>query len=135
MDMIGMIEDMHSKFGVYQRVDTMCDASLRALLEFRLKMLTEEHDETWHAFDQKDPHEVVDGLIDIIVIAIGTLDLMDVDGYEAFQEVMRANMSKEVGVKEGRPNPLGLPDLVKPEGWTGPDHTGNTGYMGVIEND
>ena len=34
-------------------------------------------------------------------------------------------MSKESGVKPSRPNPLGLPDLIKPEGWTGPDHSEN----------
>jgi hypothetical protein len=31
-------------------------------------------------------------------------------------------MKKQVGVKNSRPNPLGLPDLIKPEGWTPPDH-------------
>jgi len=38
-------------------------------------------------------------------------------------------MSKEVGIKEGRDNPLGLPDLVKPAGWLAPDHSGNHGDL------
>ena len=40
-------------------------------------------------------------------------------------------MNKELGIKETRPNPLGLPDLIKPPGWKGPDHRdmeGNIGY-------
>jgi hypothetical protein len=41
-------------------------------------------------------------------------------------------MSKEVGVKKERPNPLGLPDLVKPEGWINPSHSGNHGLLNNI---
>ena len=40
--------------------------------------------------------------------------------------------SKEVGRKETRPNPLGLPDLVKPEGWEAPSHEGNHGKLNDI---
>jgi len=36
-------------------------------------------------------------------------------------------MSKKPGVKPGRPNPFGLPDLLKPSGWTPPTHEGNHG--------
>jgi hypothetical protein len=43
--------------------------------------------------------------------------------------VLEANMAKEVGRKESRPNPLGLPDLIKPEGWTAPSHEGNHGII------
>jgi len=52
-----------------------------------------------------------------------------VDANAAWDQVYKANMSKEVGIKEGRPNPLGLPDLVKPEGWKGPSHEGNHGNI------
>ena len=38
-------------------------------------------------------------------------------------------MEKEVGIKASRPNPLGLPDLIKPEGWTAPSHADNTGTL------
>ena len=76
-----------------------------------------------------DPEEIVDGLIDLCVVAIGTLDAYGVDPYDAWDEVLDANMAKEPGVKEGRPNPLGLPDLLKPEGWTAPSHEGNHGIL------
>ena len=38
-------------------------------------------------------------------------------------------MNKEVGVKASRPNPFNLPDLVKPSGWTPPDHSDNHGLL------
>ena len=73
--------------------------------------------------------KAVDGLIDMCVFAIGTLDAFGIDPHSAWSEVMLANITKEPGVKESRPNPLGLPDLIKPENWEGPDHRGNHGCL------
>jgi predicted HAD superfamily Cof-like phosphohydrolase len=81
------------------------------------------------AAESKMPEEIVDGLIDLCVVAIGTLDAFGVDAHAAWSEVMLANITKEPGIKESRPNPLGLPDLIKPEGWKGPSHKGNYGYL------
>ena len=80
-------------------------------------------------YDRNAP-EVVDGLIDLCVIAIGTLDAFGVDAQKAWEAVHTANMAKEVGVKVIRPNPLGLPVLLKPVGWVGPKHYDNTGNLG-----
>ena len=85
-----------------------------------------------HAAKSEDPEEIVDALIDLCVVAIGTLDAYSVNAYKAWDEVHAANMAKEVGIKESRPNPLGLPDLVKPEGWTPPTHAGNHGLISKI---
>jgi predicted HAD superfamily Cof-like phosphohydrolase len=126
------IHDMHTKYGVRDAVQKFDSVMLRTFLRFRLDFLHEELGETEKAAQngiQLDSEEVVDGLIDLCVVAIGTLDALGVDPYKAWDEVHKANMSKEVGVKESRPNPLGLPDLVKPEGWVGPDHSGNHGLM------
>jgi hypothetical protein len=41
-------------------------------------------------------------------------------------------MNKEVGIKASRPNPLGLPDLIKPEGWVAPVHSDNVGMLNKI---
>ena len=81
---------------------------------------------------RKDAEEIVDGLIDLCVVAIGTLDAYGVDPYKAWDEVLRANMDKFVGIKEGRPNPLGVPDLAKPEDWEAPNHLGNHGKFNDI---
>ena len=126
------MQDMHKKYGVdeWMNKEKVSDWSrLNKFMDFRIKMMQEELDETKIAFKKGDAEEVVDGIIDMCVFAIGTLEVFGVDANKAWDQVLKANMSKEVGVKEGRPNPLGLPDLVKPEGWKGPTHKGNHGNI------
>jgi predicted HAD superfamily Cof-like phosphohydrolase len=94
--------------------------------------LQEELDEMKNASKNNDAEEIVDALIDLCVVAIGTLDAYGVNAYKAWDEVHAANMTKEVGVKASRPNPLGLPDLIKPEGWKAPSHQGNHGLVAKI---
>jgi NTP pyrophosphatase (non-canonical NTP hydrolase) len=119
---------MHSKYGVKQWVSDNPE-KLEQLLHFRISFLKEEYEETFKAVEEKDPEEIVDGLIDLCVVAIGTLDAFGIDSEKAWNAVLKANMAKEVGVKETRPNPLGLPDLIKPEGWTAPSHEDNHGKL------
>tara|TARA_R110002020_G_scaffold408829_2_gene618603 strand:- start:266 stop:697 length:432 start_codon:yes stop_codon:yes gene_type:complete len=136
--MVSDIEDMHKKYQVNEWVTKQLEENninnLQQLLAFRLDFVEEEFEETLKAFADKNPKEIVDGLIDIIVIAIGTLDIFNVDTDWAWDKVHKANMNKEVGVKPGRPNPLGLPDLIKPTGWTSPDHSDNTGILTRVFN-
>lgn len=117
---------MHEKFGTHAAMSSMDTEKLKKFLEFRIKFLQEELDEMKNAESAED---VVDALIDLCVVAIGTLDAYGVDANKAWDEVLDANLKKEVGIKESRPNPLGLPDLIKPAGWVGPDHTGNHGKL------
>ena len=105
----------------------------KAFLDFRIDFIREELEETEAALVSMDAEEIVDGLIDLCVVAIGTLDAFGVDPYKAWDEVLQANMAKEVGKKPSRPNPLGVPDFVKPEGWTGPSHEGNHGKFNDIQ--
>ena len=126
------MQDMHKKYGVDKWMDTektFDGVHLRRYMKFRMGMMQEELDETKNAFDKRDAEEMVDGMIDLCVFAIGTLEVFGVDANKAWDEVYKANMSKEVGIKEGRPNPLGLPDLVKPKGWKGPEHKDNHGNI------
>ena len=122
---------MHKKFGVHEWIKNNKDNKelMKKFLEFRIKFLQEELDETRKAVEESDAEEIVDGLIDLCVVAIGTLDAFDVNARMAWNEIYEANMSKEPGVKESRPNPLGLPDLIKKPDWKGPDHTGNHGLF------
>jgi predicted HAD superfamily Cof-like phosphohydrolase len=128
-DWVADIANMHAKFGVNEVVAKLSKEQLRDYLKFRLDMVQEEVYEARNAFVLKDADGVVDALIDAIVFAIGTLDAFNVDAYEAWARVHEANMAKEPGVKEGRPNPYGFPDLIKPQGWTPPTHEDNLGLI------
>ena len=134
-DVFKDLNSMHRHYGFHERVAKMTPETLRAMLEFRLKFLQEELKEMSDAIDEADPEGVVDSLIDLVVVAVGTLDLYGVDGERAWNEVHRANMAKEPGVKASRPNPLGIPDLIKPEGWRGPNHAGNHGTLPEFLNE
>ena len=122
------VEDMHIKFKLRNWLESNPD-KLNELMKLRMRMLTEEFSETMDAYLQGDPEELVDGLIDLVVIAVGTLEMSGVDVNEAWTKVHEANMSKEVGVKPGRPNKLGLPDLIKPDNWRAPSHRNNHGNL------
>ena len=97
-------------------------------LHFRGEQIEEELAEYGAALSQGDAEGMVDALIDITVFALGTLAIAGVDIQEAWDEVHLANMTKERGVKPGREQSGGW-DLIKPEGWEGPTHDGNTGLF------
>jgi hypothetical protein len=128
-DWVNDINRMQNKYGVREWINHATPFQLKKYLEFRLKFIKEEYDETREALIDEDAEEIVDGLIDICVVAIGTLDAMGVNAHTAWDEIFDANMNKEVGIKEERPNPLGLPDLIKPAGWVTPSHEGNHGII------
>lgn len=136
---------MHDFYNMRTRFESFTPEEKRKFLEFRIKFLEEELNELKEnaGFFITDadvrvsynPEEIVDALIDLCVVAIGTLDAFDINANRAWNEVLKANMSKQVGIKASRPNPLGLPDLIKPEGWVGPNHSHNHGSLWNIGED
>lgn len=133
-DWVSDIAQMHTKFGVNPVIRELDKEKLRTFLKFRIDFLQEELDEMRDALDNpsfaKDrADETVDALIDLCVVAIGTLDAFDVNSHEAWNRVHEKNMQKSAGVNANRPNPLGLPDLIKPAGWTAPTHADNVGLL------
>jgi len=128
-DWVRDIAGMHKYYGVNDKVQEFDAEKLKQFLQFRMSFLMEELDETKKAVRENDAEEIVDGLIDLCVVAIGTLDAMGIDSHEAWTQVLRANLAKEVGIKPERPNPLGLPDLIKPAGWKAPSHAKNHGLL------
>ena len=131
-DWVTDIAMMHEYYKVHDVISKMSPETLNEFLEFRIKFLREELTELENA---ETPEDVVDALIDLCVVAIGTLDGFEVNSHRAWDEVLEANMKKKTGVKATRPNPLGLPDLIKPEGWTGPDHSNNVGLVSKLFKD
>jgi hypothetical protein len=132
-----LVNEMHEKFGFYDAVKKFDQDKFLKFLEFRGdKQIREEVDELCDAItmfrdaqergdveDQKHwIQEINDAIIDILVFTFGTatFTMTKEELVESYKTVMVANLKKEVGIKPGRPNPYGLPDLIKPTGWTSP---------------
>ncbi len=127
-----LIKDMyefHGKFGVREAVEKLTPEMLREFLQFRIRFLEEELDELKDAADQKNNAEIVDACIDLVVVALGTLDAYQVDVEKAWNLVLAANMTKSPGIKASRPNKFGLPDMVKSPDFVSPDHSDNVGLL------
>lgn len=138
-DLVQDMQALYQRHGMDGAVGALVQGGrldlLRALLGFRVELLQEELDELRTAtagHGVKAADDAVDALIDLVVVALGTLHLLQVDTYKAWREVLEKNMAKQAGVNAKRPNPFGLPDLVKPDGWTAPSHADNVGLLGVI---
>jgi predicted HAD superfamily Cof-like phosphohydrolase len=86
----------------------------------RLDHIQEELTEVRDAVDLDDMDGIVDGLIDLIYIAAGTLEMMNVDSQAHWDEVQDKNMKKERGTVAKRAGHVF--DAVKPAGWTPPNH-------------
>ena len=133
--MIGDIKHLNRYYKIYQFITNSSDNEKLHYLEFRAKFIQEELNELITAIDNQEADEVVDAFIDIIVIALGTLDAFDVNIKKAWKRVHHANMQKKIGVKDTRPNPLGLPDLIKPENWQAPQHFDNIGKLNFLDKE
>ena len=137
-DWVQDIANMHTKFGVNKVIRTLDKEKLRTFLKFRIDFLQEELDEMLdcmsdsYAKPASRADDTVDALIDLCVVAIGTLNAFDVDAYEAWERVHEKNMEKNPGVNANRPNKFGFPDLIKPEGWQAPTHADNVGLLSKV---
>nr|CAI3971243.1 nucleotide pyrophosphohydrolase [Ochrobactrum phage ORM_20] len=126
------VHEMHEKFGFHEVAENMDNETFWKFIKFRVeKQIQEEVNELLEAIDNRDAEEVLDALIDIDVFQKGTVDfLVSKEAYlEGYSRVMDANLAKKTGIKPGRPNPWGFPDLIKPEGWVAPTHEGLYGEI------
>ncbi len=89
-------------------------------MDFRLNHMREELVEALDSAAEGDLSGVVDGLLDLIYVALGTLMEMGVAPGAAFEEVHAANMTRVRGEQSRRPGSRGH-DAVKPPGWKPPD--------------
>ena len=104
----------------FNLIDDVDKNTITKHARLRIEHLKEELEETIGAVEGGDLEEFIDGLIDLIYIASGTLNMCGVDAQRHWDEVHQANMNKERGVNPKRGHNV---DVVKPEGWVEPNHT------------
>lgn len=110
----------HQKFGVdYDGPPRLLEKSLD---EFRTKFVDEEHKEFKTA---EDDNKRIDAIADLIYVALGYSRLRGWNFPEAWRRVHAKNMLKRNAtpdeVKAGKARHI--TDIVKPDGWTPPDHS------------
>lgn len=127
--MISDIKDLIIHFAVDKFMDKATPVQKSDFLQFRANFIEEELSELYQSINENNKEEIVDALIDIIVVALGTLEAYKIDTTKAWKEVHRANMSKEIGINPTRENNGDIPDAIKPKGWKAPNHNGNTGLL------
>lgn len=97
----------------------------------RFRFLAEETNEYLEAMLEADMVKAVDGLLDIVYVALGTLYYMGVPVQECWNAVQKANMAKVRGVTS-RGNEI---DARKPEGWMGPETEIAAAILGIINQE
>lgn len=106
---------MHIKNGLaYMGQPRQLDPEERA---FRVAALREELEEYANADTLVDEY---DALLDLLVFLLGTFYRQGLPVSPGYNEVMRCNMEKEVGSNGDKRGGFKA-DLVKPEGWVGPE--------------
>jgi predicted HAD superfamily Cof-like phosphohydrolase len=85
-----------------------------------LKLIQEEVSELQTAVDNNDRVEQLDALIDIMVVTVGAVQSLGVDGEGAWKEVMSTNFAK-IDSLTGRVRKREDGKVLKPVGWRPPE--------------
>lgn len=117
------VAEFHEKVLLVKSPEMPTLVSQEWLME-RFRFLTEEINEYIECGLDGDMVGVVDGLLDTVYVALGTLYQMGVPVQPCWDLIQKANMAKVSGVTK-RGNAI---DAIKPEGWVGPE----TGIAAII---
>jgi predicted HAD superfamily Cof-like phosphohydrolase len=138
-NVIGDVEEFHSKFGL--TYDGRPRVLPLELAEFRRQFLGEEVQEyTDHSFMaaqalahlddrsrdaliRRNLEEMLDALVDEVYVCLGTAQLHGFNFREAWRRVHAANMRKVRAINAAESKRGTTFDVVKPPGWTPPDHS------------
>lgn len=84
-------------------------------VDLRKAIVSEEIKETFEAMDSGNMIEIADGIVDSIVVLIGTAITYGIDIRPIWKEIHKTNMAKKDGPirEDGK--------KLKPEGWKPPD--------------
>lgn len=114
------IVEFHEQFDVVTREKPGLPDN--AMVDFRIKFLKEELSEFIDAVEKNDLPEMIDALVDLTVIAMGTADIFGFDWQPHWEEVIKTLMTKKKANHAGESKRGFAADIVKPVGWVGPDH-------------
>lgn len=115
------VENFHDKFGLPMPERPTLLGPRTA--DFRTRCLLEEVEEFRVACESGDMHGAADALVDLVYFAHGTAVMMGLPWGDLWDEVQRANMSKVRAASAAESKRGSGLDVVKPNGWTPPDHT------------
>lgn len=118
------VGDFHKKFGLPRRELGREPALLDTeTLRYRTAFMQEELGEFVEAADRGDMAGMLDALVDLAWVAMGTAHYMGAPFDDAWDEVLRANMEKTRGIPgtdDGHKR--GTAEVIrKPAGWRPPD--------------
>lgn len=94
------------------------------VVQFRIQFLEEELLEFKVSAISEDLPGMADALIDLVYVAMGTAYQMGLPWQQLWNEVQRANMTKVRATSAGQSKRKSSLDVIKPEGWQGPDIEG-----------
>lgn len=84
-----------------------------------LNLIMEEVQELGTALQTNDKVEQLDALVDILVVTIGAINSMGVNGAAAWDEVMKTNFAK-IDPDTGKVRKRADGKVLKPDGWEPP---------------
>ena len=119
---IQQVKDFHEKFGLPTGEGDYLTAS-QEVAEFRLAFMQEELDEFEEASLCSDRVKMFDALLDLAYVVYGTalfMGISPVQWEEGMAAVQKANMSKVRATDDSSKRGTSL-DVIKPEGWVGPE--------------
>lgn len=112
-----MVSEFHEKFDLKTIGFTLPDD----VIKYRLSFIEEELEELRKAYADQNPEEILDALVDIVYVCLGTSYFHGFDFDEAFARVHRANLSKQRATDPSQSKRGSQLDLVKPPGWVKPN--------------
>lgn len=122
-DLFQDVGDFHRKFDLPSFPEVGPAFIDGSAFEFRYKFLEEELAELLEAYNDRDLAKVLDALVDLVYVALGTAHLFGLPFNEAWAAVQRANLQKERAASASDPRSKRghQLDVVKPAGWQPPD--------------
>lgn len=117
--------DMPLDTRLFQDAYGLLDKSVYGFLEddkmkVKIGHLDEELAEIKKAYKEKDLYEFCDGILDLVYVALGTLNLMNMPIKSLWRDIQARNMSKIRATKDNMGKRETTFDVIKPEGWSGP---------------